>query len=484
MAEDRPTRPLEDTEVECTRGGCNNGILYSGCGCTTMVKWRKLKACYNALKSIDHFFPATFERDIFVQHPGILSLHSSFKLDLEEFEKLATMTVVIGRGANRKQVQLWPSRGHDWGSVLQTCDYGPSEITAVVEGKVVYGAKRLGWINFSLKPDTPTPKVPHVERIKTMWSACTGAGIDSMMAVIARRIGTQFEDGPQASASKRLRAAEEQQLAETSDTLLDISGAVISALVEVTSEAVKEAQDVSEAAQSSTAALGSELYLMRLRLEESQSEVARLRKHIQQNCIDISEISQDKKHSPSETAKLTNILDTIEREVAYGVYEVPLGRRIYLKLRKPEEEHARASIKTQQRNRAQLRYVRNCLKMPDRLSAVETRTLMTAGGFGVKAAQRINMHLRSLGFEHIISPAKAVRSADAAAEVTGVGVYETTLPGGNEEDGIQRVEAVVITQDLLQLLQLEVNECFAKGQFRDINLGGYGPGSVYMSNST
>ena len=121
--------------------------------------------------------------------------------------------------------------------------------------------------------------------------------------------------------------------------------------------------------------------------------------------------------------------------------------------------------------------------MPNGISAEETRTLMTAGGFGVTAAQRINEHLRSLGFERLISPAKAVRAADAATEVTGVGVYETTIPGGNEADGIQRAKAVVVAQDALQLLQLNLDECLAGGYFRDMNLGGYGFGNVFIMES-
>ncbi len=108
---------------------------------------------------------------------------------------------------------------------------------------------------------------------------------------------------------------------------------------------------------------------------------------------------------------------------------------------------------------------------------------MTAGWFGVKATQRINEHLRSLGFERLISPAKAVRAADAATEVTCVGVYETTLPGGYEADENQSAEAVVVAQDVLQLLQLDLNECLAGGHFRDTNLGGYGSGNVLVMES-
>ena len=121
--------------------------------------------------------------------------------------------------------------------------------------------------------------------------------------------------------------------------------------------------------------------------------------------------------------------------------------------------------------------------MPNGLSADETRSLMTAGGFGVKAAQRINTHFRSLGFDGFMSPAKAVAAADAAAEVTGVGVYETTLPGGNEAEGIQRVPAIIICLDLLQVCQIELDRCLVQGEFREIDLGGYGLGKVYIMES-
>ncbi len=161
------------------------------------------------------------------------------------------------------------------------------------------------------------------------------------MEVIARRIGTQFEHGPQSPAFKRSRAAQEAELAEPGEK----SGAVISVLVEVVSEAVKGDQEMPEAAQSSTTALGGELYHMRLQLEVAQSAEVRLRKHIQQNCIDISYISRGVELLPGEAAKLTTILDTLEHEVAYRVFEVAVGRRTYVRLRKPEEVHARASIK-------------------------------------------------------------------------------------------------------------------------------------------
>ena len=444
-----------------------------------------------ALKEVDNYFPLTLDENILVEHPGVASLHLAFQLDWAEFRKLASIVVVDGCGKRKKMVSLYPRRGFDWTCVLLACGYEPAEAVAVVAGMVEYGRGNLRWLNFSLsKKEFSTARVPAVEHIRAMWDAPGGAGISPIMAAISRKIGSPFEIKVSPSKLKRKRASEEQTIAATGDASVvpmpAEASVAVAALCEVSHEAIELARHASEAADSTASALAGELYSLRLELEESKMKMARLCKHVQDNCIDVTEIAEAgprKKLARCDSNKIIKVLDALERKVGYDVFEISVGKRKYIRMPRTRERHAEASVKTRQRNRAKIKHVQRNLNMKSCLSADETRSLMAAAGFGVKAAQRVNTHFRSLGFDGLISPAKEVAAADADAEVKGVGVYETTLPGGNEAEGIKRAAAIVITQDALQLCQLELDRCLDQGDFKEFDLGGYGAGKVYIMES-